>query len=116
MKHYLAAKLLLWAVTKLAILSLLKLARENVECAHVHVRIYKECVVNKTLEAVANATLVPLKGLFTRTVSVKVYHCANGDRPFDGQNGFCLHSYNVSLMETVTETDTETEAVHVNRP
>ena len=37
------------------------------------------------------------KGLFTRTVSVsvsvslKVYHCVNGDGPFDGQNGFCTH-------------------------
>ena len=109
MKHYLAAKLLLWAVTKLAILSLLKLARENVECAHVQVRvrIYKECVVNKALEVVANATLVSLKGLFTRTFSVKVYHFCQTVR---------LHRHNVSLMGTVAETDAETEAVRVSRP
>ena len=35
--------------------------------------------------------------LFTRTVSVsvsvKVYHCVNGNGPFDGQNGFQTHSY-----------------------
>ena len=23
------------------------------------------------------------------SVTVKVYHCVNGNRPFDGQNGFC---------------------------
>ena len=36
------------------------------------------------------------KGLFTRTVSVsvtvKVYHCVNGNGPFDRQNGFCTDS------------------------
>ena len=31
-------------------------------------------------------------GQFTRTVTVEVYHCANGDRPFDGQIGFRTHS------------------------
>ena len=39
-----------------------------------------------------------IKGLFTCTVSVsvsvtiKVYHCVNGNSPLDGQNGFCTHS------------------------
>ena len=36
------------------------------------------------------------EGSFTRTITVsltiKVYHCANGNRPFDGQNWFCTHS------------------------
>ena len=34
------------------------------------------------------------KGFFARTVTVavKVYHCANGDRRFDGQIGFRTHS------------------------
>ena len=39
-------------------------------------------------------------GLSTRTgpvsvsvsVTVKVYHCVNGNGPFDRQNGFCTHS------------------------
>ena len=54
-------------------------------------------------------------------VSVKVYHCVNGNRLFDGQIRFCthfarqmvrLHSHNVNLTNTMTETDT----VSVNRP
>ena len=62
------------------------------------------------------------KDLFTRTVSVpvavsvKVYHCVNGDGPFDRLNGYRSHSdhhhtHNVNLTETVTETET----VPVNR-
>ena len=66
------------------------------------------------------------KGLLTRTVSVsmsvnvslKFYHCANGDGPFDGQNGFRTHSdhhhnrHNGNLTETLTDTET----VRENRP
>ena len=58
------------------------------------------------------------KGLFTRTVSVslsvtvsvKVYHYVNGNRPFDRQNERQMdHHYvfDVNLTEMVTETDTE---------
>ena len=38
------------------------------------------------------------QGLFTRTVyvsvsvTINVYHCAYGDGPFDGQNGYRTHS------------------------
>ena len=37
-------------------------------------------------------------------VTVKVYHCANGDGPFDGHIGFGIHSVNVNLMVTGLET------------
>ena len=54
-----------------------------------------------------------IKGPFTRTVSNKFSHCANGNRLFDGQNGCHTHSvhqtdhhysHNVNLTETVTDT------------
>ena len=41
-------------------------------------------------------------------MSVKVYHCVNGDGPIDGKNGFCthfahqmvcLHSHNVNFTD-----------------
>ena len=41
---------------------------------------------------------ISTKGSFTRAVSVptaitvNVYHCANGDGPFDRENGFGTHS------------------------
>ena len=68
-----------------------------------------------------------IKGLFTRNVSVKIYHCINGNGLFDGQNGFGTHSdcqtdhhrtNSVTLTEAVKDTDTETvtEMVRVNRP
>ena len=79
--------------------------------------------------------LLIIKGMFTHTVSVstcvtvsvKVYHCVNGNRLFDTENGFGTHSncqtdhhytHNVNLTETVTDMDTEmaTEMGRVNRP
>ena len=84
----------------------------------------------KHAECIVECTISICKGLFTWTfsmyvsasVSVKVYHCANGNGPFDGQNGFRIHSdcqtnrhyiHNVNLTEMVM--DTETETVCVNR-
>ena len=73
------------------------------------------------------------EGVFTRTVSVsvsvtvsvKAYHCVNGNGPFDVQNGFGTHSdcqmdhhyvHNVNLTERVPDTETVREMVCVNRP
>ena len=53
-------------------------------------------VCGKRVSAACLYCLYVPKGLFTPTVtvivSVKVYHYANGDGPFDWQNGFCTHS------------------------
>ena len=55
------------------------------------------------------------------TISVKIYHCVNGNGLFDGQNWYRTHSdrqmvrlhlCNVNLVETKTERET----VRVNRP
>ena len=67
-----------------------------------------------------------VKGLFTRTVSVpvsisvKIYHCANGNGPFDGQNRYRTHSAHQTVRlywdnVNFTETDTETETLRVNK-
>ena len=40
------------------------------------------------------------KGPFTRTVSVKFYHCVNGDISFDRQNGFGTHSVHQCKFES----------------
>ena len=48
------------------------------------------------------------------SVSVKVYHCINGNGLFDDQNGYRTrsdhhhHTHNVNLTEMVTDMETET--------
>ena len=60
---------------------------------HRTVRILLECILVYFFH-------IHIKGSFTRSVSVSVpvsvpvkfLHYANGNGPFDGQNGFCTHS------------------------
>ena len=67
-----------------------------------------------------------VKGLFTRTVAIKIYHRVNGNGLFDEHNGFRTHSdsqmarhyvHNVNLTEMVMDIDTETvrETVRVKQ-